>query len=249
MSWVRAINVHSSLLKLHSALFAKFLDSVDKQATSEKPMIGGKFKYQWITKVDDDTEGWHLIAKLDLKDVECHAYAYESKKELQQDCFENLLCAICGQSYSLGGFEEFETLVSLVDYYRCLPVLSQSINALQNTSIDADFVSRRSSDVMVLAVNLRHKLLFTKALIYAVTDGGRDEVCRKRLKRSMRNITPAIPFTGQFSKMDHGTLIDSKLQAILNSHLQFRSHLKAEETSEKGNFFCVKIADEDLPVG
>jgi len=82
-------HVHSTLLKLHSAFFRKFLDSADKvtsastnitanansgnDSTSDttapeasatrESMVYGEMKYKWVTKVDEDEKDiWHLVA-------------------------------------------------------------------------------------------------------------------------------------------------------------------------------------------
>src|ERR1039458_7906597 len=53
-------HVHSVVLKLHSEFFRTFLDSPDKAiAPARTDMMG--FRYEWITKVDDDGS-WHLVA-------------------------------------------------------------------------------------------------------------------------------------------------------------------------------------------
>jgi len=56
--------VHSVLLKAHSAFFGRFLDSPDKASdmdlSSASPVSG--FKYEWVTKIDEDGAGWNLIA-------------------------------------------------------------------------------------------------------------------------------------------------------------------------------------------
>ena len=50
-------HVHSTLLKLYSAFFRKFLDSPDKlNATNTKG-----FKYYWVTNIEEDGN-WHLVA-------------------------------------------------------------------------------------------------------------------------------------------------------------------------------------------
>jgi hypothetical protein len=51
-------HVHSVLLKLHSSFFRKFLDSPDKEGTIPG---SAEFKYEWVTKIDDDGS-WHLVS-------------------------------------------------------------------------------------------------------------------------------------------------------------------------------------------
>lgn len=79
----QVFHVHSTLLKLNSGFFRKFLDSpdkatpvavidtVDSRSSSairpEASRIGlgetSIFKYDWVTKVDeDDDKSWHLVA-------------------------------------------------------------------------------------------------------------------------------------------------------------------------------------------
>lgn len=50
-------HVHSTILKIHSAFFRKFLDSPDKEGKGEN---AGKFKYVWVTMIDDDGS-WSLV--------------------------------------------------------------------------------------------------------------------------------------------------------------------------------------------
>jgi len=62
----QGFHVHSTVLKLHSAFFRKFLDSPDKvNATTTK-----NFKYYWVTKVDEDGD-WQLIT-LRASEVRSH---------------------------------------------------------------------------------------------------------------------------------------------------------------------------------
>jgi len=51
-------HVHSIILKIHSHFFATFMDSGDKVAgTSTNP----KFKYEWVSEVDEDGKDWSLV--------------------------------------------------------------------------------------------------------------------------------------------------------------------------------------------
>jgi hypothetical protein len=51
--------VHSVLLKMYSAFFRKFLDSPDKEQTTNG--VTGAFQYEWVTKVDEDGD-WHFVS-------------------------------------------------------------------------------------------------------------------------------------------------------------------------------------------
>jgi hypothetical protein len=52
-------HVHSAVLKVNSIFFRTFLDSVDKENSIVS--TAGKFKYEWVTKIDEDGKGWHLV--------------------------------------------------------------------------------------------------------------------------------------------------------------------------------------------
>jgi hypothetical protein len=56
-------HVHSVILKLYSAFFRKFLDPANKE---EETTPGTHFKYEWVTEIDDDGTGWHLISESSL---------------------------------------------------------------------------------------------------------------------------------------------------------------------------------------
>ncbi|KAL2063642.1 hypothetical protein VTL71DRAFT_5447 [Oculimacula yallundae] len=165
--------VHSFLLKAHSAFFAKFLDSVDKRSVS-KPASGkgnDNFQYEWISMIDDDKKGWHLIAKQDQdqRNADDLLRSYKGNVRHESECFRVLLCAIYGQIYDLPykGIDSLVLLVSLADYYQCLPSLSRTINnSLLGSLQRAEVIWRYPSKVMLLAAKIRNKLVFTEALIH-----------------------------------------------------------------------------------
>jgi hypothetical protein len=68
-------HVHSVILKIHSAFF-KFLDSADKIDALKNPTPVGGFKYEWVTKIDEDGS-WALVAK--VKEDEVSYYCLVSK--------------------------------------------------------------------------------------------------------------------------------------------------------------------------
>lgn len=60
MVFGQQFHVSSAILKLYSDFFNTFLDSPDKSDTGGAPNT--KFKYNWVTKVDEDGEGWMLTS-------------------------------------------------------------------------------------------------------------------------------------------------------------------------------------------
>jgi hypothetical protein len=57
-------HVHSVVLKMHPAFFFKFLDSLDKPPTN--PVGPRDFKYEWVTKIDEDGS-WPLVDARPIK--------------------------------------------------------------------------------------------------------------------------------------------------------------------------------------
>ncbi len=57
-----AFHVHSTILRLGSAFFYKFLESPDKAKVQDDETAPGKFSYEWVTEVDEDGTGWSLVA-------------------------------------------------------------------------------------------------------------------------------------------------------------------------------------------
>jgi hypothetical protein len=55
-------HVHSVVLKLYSAFFRKFLDPSNKEEAAPAT-LGIKFRYEWVTEIDEDGNGWHLISE------------------------------------------------------------------------------------------------------------------------------------------------------------------------------------------
>jgi hypothetical protein len=85
-------HVHSTILKLYSAFFRKFLDSPDKaHATSTK-----NFKYFWVTEVENDGD-WHLVA-LRANEVSFHKTCAFGQRFLELAECRLILVGACRQS-------------------------------------------------------------------------------------------------------------------------------------------------------
>ncbi|TEY31293.1 hypothetical protein BOTCAL_0804g00010 [Botryotinia calthae] len=50
------IQLHSTILKIHSAFFRKFLDSPDKKPAEPS----AEFRYEWVSEIEEDGD-WHLV--------------------------------------------------------------------------------------------------------------------------------------------------------------------------------------------
>ncbi|CZR55435.1 uncharacterized protein PAC_05323 [Phialocephala subalpina] len=162
--------VHSALLKIHSKFFLKFLDSPDKIAAKTQDL--GDIQYRWITKMDNDSNGWHLVAVPSNGDNDLSGYKGDSKH--QERCFHKLICAIYTRPYVIYSFKCLQTLVELADYYRALPIVSRTLDSVLLNGDKRNICVREDCyDILALAAKLRNKLLFREALIHIV--GSTDE--------------------------------------------------------------------------
>ncbi|KAH7319453.1 hypothetical protein BKA65DRAFT_409686 [Rhexocercosporidium sp. MPI-PUGE-AT-0058] len=142
--------VHSMILKLHSAFFRKFLDSADKTSIASN---GQPFKYDWVTKVDAKEE-WHLVCR---------------GAKAQTSAFEKFLCAVYNHPYAIVDANEFLELVELADYYCALPTLSRTFDgAMMRSPQFVTDIRYKSLDLLVAATKIRNALLFREALVWIV---------------------------------------------------------------------------------
>ncbi|KAH6663162.1 hypothetical protein B0J14DRAFT_684653 [Halenospora varia] len=159
-------HVHSALLKLHSAFFPKFLDSPDK---IDNPPSTTGFVYEWITKIDDDGDGWHLISKPDKgSSSDTPDPAYKGDQSHQEKAFENLLSAIYNEPYEIEKVEMFRTMTSLADYCCALRAMSRSLDCVCASGRNRYlYLNIMFGDKFVLEelVKLRHPQLFHDAVI------------------------------------------------------------------------------------
>lgn len=114
-------HVHSSVLKSYSAFFAKFMNSTEKDNHAH---AFTDFQYEWATKVDEDGS-WALQSSISNTNINVQRYAGDS--EQQASNFEKFLGALYFKSYSIKNDEELKILMEMGDYYRALPVVSQSL--------------------------------------------------------------------------------------------------------------------------
>ncbi|KAH9215140.1 hypothetical protein DL95DRAFT_461401 [Leptodontidium sp. 2 PMI_412] len=267
--------VHSLVLKLHSAFFRKFLDSPDKApnngiagpangsantntssstnagtaiaaaansapSTLSKPSstdftsfgtfgvasIGQPFKYDWITKIDEEGK-WHLVCRSSKnKPYKIPSFAGDTDQETAE--FEKLLCAIYNRSYSIANVDEFLSLVEMADYYCALPSLSQTLysSMLRSPSFVGE-IRHRSLDLFVAAAKVRNALLFREALIWIVGPYN-DPEFQQLEDRSLRSIAKSV----------HGELSTRVLDMY---------DAGASKNDLEGHFLCATIEDQDLP--
>ncbi|KUJ22224.1 uncharacterized protein LY89DRAFT_574625 [Mollisia scopiformis] len=156
-------HINSTLLKLNSAFFRKFLDSTNKTVVAIDPtsssstltrpetsQIGfgsvSTFEYEWVTKIDEGGEKWFLTI-----------------------AFEKLMCAIYTRPYQLINTKELLLMTALADYYCALPILTRILDgAFINSPQFCKGIGSHASELFVAAAKIRNALLFRECLIWVV---------------------------------------------------------------------------------
>ncbi|KAG4428512.1 hypothetical protein IFR05_016001 [Cadophora sp. M221] len=164
-------HVHSTILKLHSQYFYRFLDSADKAAGTND----GGFEYDWVTKIVDGGNDWQLICSGpnagDLKLAEWKTCPHvNSGKRMQTNAFQNVLRAMYALPYVLNQGYSIIIMTELARFYMCLPIISQTLDGAISRSQKyfGIQVSIFSCQMLSAAVELRHMTLFKDALIWSL---------------------------------------------------------------------------------
>jgi hypothetical protein len=92
--------------------------------------------------------------------------------ESQQKAFENLLCAIHFKPYEMEECEEFLSMIELGDYYRALPILSQSLNDASPRPLNLAgvfYLPAYAKNVFEVAIKLGNAVLLRERLIHLVS--------------------------------------------------------------------------------
>ncbi|KAE8442587.1 hypothetical protein EG329_003074 [Mollisiaceae sp. DMI_Dod_QoI] len=187
-------HVHSIILKLHSNFFRRFLDSPDKHPAPDSAL----FRYEYSSVIETDGASavkWVLEPgrKVSLSGLESHVKSRapspqtlvldgpsmfelpeDFKTELEVDSFRKLLCAMYNRPYAIRSVFDLTRLINLADYYCALPIVSATLSgALLGSSIFGKTswltdVRDPRADLLILAMKLRHPILFREAFIHVV---------------------------------------------------------------------------------
>ncbi|PVH87081.1 hypothetical protein DL98DRAFT_581811 [Cadophora sp. DSE1049] len=179
-------HVSSTILKMHSQYFYKFLDSTDKAAGTGH----GGFKYDWVTKIVDDGKDWQLVCAGpntgDLNLVQWKKTDYETY--IQRNAFHSILKAMYMLPYVLIQVHDLFILTGLARFYMCLPLISRTLDGAMARShaLSQHQVRSFCSELLSVATELRHKALFKDSLIHCLgpfSSPGFEKVTDKKLKR------------------------------------------------------------------
>lgn len=124
----------------------------------------------------------HSLTYLQAKLTDTDDLDLMEKPQGEKQAFGWLLCAMYNRPYEITSIQDLKNLVRLADFYCALPVLSASLTAclLLNPSFGNALSDPRwfqSSEVLLIAKQLRNKFLFRECFIHAVGtfDPGRED--------------------------------------------------------------------------
>ncbi|KAL2063643.1 hypothetical protein VTL71DRAFT_5448 [Oculimacula yallundae] len=157
----KIFHVHSTILKLHSAYFFKFLDPANAAPVADP--APGSFPYEWVTKVDMDGL-WYLVASSD-KSLDLGRREDCTKEiRLEENAFEMLLKAMYNRSFFITEFQQLLAVANLADYYLARPILSASLSAALCRSPNLIFmILDNNCEMLILAESFRCDWLFRKS--------------------------------------------------------------------------------------
>ncbi|CAG8955889.1 hypothetical protein HYFRA_00008739 [Hymenoscyphus fraxineus] len=173
-------HVHSTILKLYSNYFRKFLDSPDKPGSSPSSL----FKYEYVTVVDDDGI-WALESAHKVQAIKPDALALlesSGKISVKSECaiFRKLMSAMYHRPYTIDSASDILELTRVADFYCALPIVSATLSGSLISSEyfakkhfikgkdNPDFVWYRAPELLLAAYRLRHAILFRECLIHTV---------------------------------------------------------------------------------
>ncbi|EPE24746.1 hypothetical protein GLAREA_08599 [Glarea lozoyensis ATCC 20868] len=172
-------HVHSSVLKVNSIFFRTFLDSADKKKSDVS--AAGKFRYKWITQIDDDGEGWHFVCDNAKNKVNSTIPSTYKDFNRQEHFFHTIMRAIHGLPYNIKGWADIECLTDLADYYGALRSVSAGLGSATLTVPNLfESLKKEAFKVLPLAIKLRNENLFRDCVIWCM--GPYDNPQRRKIK-------------------------------------------------------------------
>ncbi|PGH08488.1 hypothetical protein AJ79_05977 [Helicocarpus griseus UAMH5409] len=215
-------HVNSTILRLYSQFFRKFLDRYD--ATRDPSNAKSSFLYEYILKGDGDgvyglqplrsttstgpTEASYLISSIiiemlgqtsDEDPSETIATPFDELKETRS--LEQLMNAFYMKSSTLQNLGELEKLVQTADFYGALPIVSTFVEANLHNSKElcTSMGDGHISDVvktLCLARKLKAATLFREAFIYVISccedEEGYEEVMDELTSQDNEDLIPLV---------------------------------------------------------
>ncbi|TGO46213.1 hypothetical protein BCON_0337g00020 [Botryotinia convoluta] len=259
---LKELRVHSSILKLYSAYFRKFMDSPDKEWAPPSAM----WKYDWTEKVEEDSS---YCDDLDIV------------------AFENIIMSMYQKPYEITSTAHLQEITTSADFYRCLPVVSNSLYSafFRSPGFLADIKENREI-LLELSCKLRHRELFNDCLVLISGYWPPDQLAFStkiedtRLAKLAENVhnrvgtlqartiqnilrmksTPhagddlraAVFGTGSslvkyHVKLQKSILLPDTIDDITKNNLKLNTSAVAGEGEYIHNFLCIELKEEDIP--
>lgn len=189
----KEFHVHSIVLRLYSGFFRNALDVIDREGGSMAPTR--RFRYEFgsvgAVALDDAGRGtreggWTLEKVTEKPQTPSPSPGLPKDQQLPQNgnaspltptqdpseelAFGKLLCAFYNKPFSVSSFQELVSITRLAEQFSALPSLSSSLYvALWHSPVLVSEIRKYRREMLLLAMKLKHRLLFREALIHVVS--------------------------------------------------------------------------------
>ncbi|KAF5872092.1 uncharacterized protein Bfra_009121 [Botrytis fragariae] len=273
---LKELRVHSSILKLYSAYFRKFMDSPDKESAPPSAM----WKYDWTGKVEQDGS-WYVVDRRGQESKKQRGAT--SCSDLDIMAFENIIMSMYQKPYEITSTAHLQEITALADFYRCLPVVSNSLYSafFRSPKLLANIKDHREL-LLELSCKLRHRELFNDCLVLISGYWPPDQlpfktkIEDKRLARLAENVHNRVGavlarsiqnILVNKSAPDAGKLLNAAVSVTRGSLVQYhkflllsdimkditKNKLKLNTSAVAGegeyihNFLFIELEEEDIP--
>ncbi|KAG4441309.1 hypothetical protein IFR05_003237 [Cadophora sp. M221] len=245
-------HVHSTLMRMHMNFFDVFLDSADKA-----PIVGGLFRYEWVTLIDHDGTWSVVCSNPDISSIEYQKDFSRLWKrgnstygeKAQRYIFGYLLRAVYNLPVAfipISQAFQLKILTDMAEYYCALPLISRCVDSIINSSGTSDYQDifnisemmcsnfRRSETVSALvnsAYKLRHQNLYHDLLIIIGGD------CSNRLSADLcldhEDIKKHIDHVKSSLRLEVKIIDDQLIKLITDLNLEYVRHKLEQLAAER----------------
>ncbi|KAE8442862.1 hypothetical protein EG329_002604 [Mollisiaceae sp. DMI_Dod_QoI] len=159
----RQFHVHSMVLKLHSGYFNAFFEPKNEEPAPEP--APGQFKYEYITKIDNDGT-WFPGRAADTKDPAGDVKNYIGDPRAQETAFEKLLHIFYDRPIRIKDVFELSVMTEKAQYLLAIPKFSLAFHsALHYDGVLLQQLRQMPEEFLPIAQKLRSELLFREAFV------------------------------------------------------------------------------------
>ncbi|TVY39026.1 hypothetical protein LSUB1_G004583, partial [Lachnellula subtilissima] len=220
-------HVNSLVLKVHSEYFRTYLNSPDKAPASS---ISGTFRYNWVTLVDEDANGWSLTAKENFMFSQIKTspenQPFAGTSQDQVDAFHIILSALHSEPVEITTAHQLCLIAELADFYRVLPLMSNALNGVffGNPEL-AMSIPTHCVILLEAAYKLRNNVLFRECFIHVMGPWThpRFKLLQEKKLRDLAAVTHANT-TAQITATQHQFLIMTSTRLPLSRNKRHSGH-------------------------